>query len=56
LFYIQTQDQKNDSVMNSKNIATFNSDLPVHMTFAEQDWHLLAKHWYPIARASDLTD
>ena len=42
--------------MNSKNIATFNPDLPVHMTFGEHDWHLLAQHWYPIALARDITD
>ncbi len=42
--------------MNSKNIATFNPDLPVHMTFEEHDLHLLAQHWYPIALARDITD
>ena len=42
--------------MNSKNIATFNPDLPVHMTFEEHDWHLLVQHWYPIALARDITD
>lgn len=42
--------------MNSKNIATFNPDLPIHMTFEEHDWHLLVQHWYPIALARDITD
>ena len=38
------------------NIATFSPDLPVHMTFEEHDWHLLAQYWYPIALARDITD
>lgn len=42
--------------MNTKTIATFNSDLPIHMTFPEHDWHLLSQHWYPIALASDITE
>ena len=33
--------------MNTKTIATFNPDLPIHMTFPEHDWHLLSQHWYP---------
>lgn len=41
--------------MTSKAIATFNPDLPVHMTFEEHDWHLLTKYWYPIALARDIT-
>lgn len=42
--------------MNTKTIATFNPDLPVHMTFSEHDWHLLAQHWYPIALARDISE
>jgi len=38
------------------NIAAFSPDLPVHMTFEEHDWHLLAQYWYPIALARDITD
>lgn len=39
--------------MNSK-IKTYNPDLPVHMSFDEHDWHLLAEYWYPIALARDI--
>ncbi|MFN3905227.1 MAG: Rieske 2Fe-2S domain-containing protein [Acinetobacter junii] len=42
--------------MNTKTIATFNPDLPIHMTFPEHDWHLLSLHWYPIALARDITE
>lgn len=42
--------------MNTKTIATFNPDLPIHMTFPEHDWHLLSQHWYPIALARDITE
>lgn len=42
--------------MNTKAIATFNPDLPIHMTFSEHDWHLLAQHWYPIALARDISE
>ncbi|WP_151715896.1 aromatic ring-hydroxylating dioxygenase subunit alpha [Acinetobacter sp. TUM15071] len=43
--------------MNSKVITTFkHTDLPVHMTFSEHDWQLLAQHWYPIALARDISE
>ncbi|MGN0937783.1 MULTISPECIES: Rieske 2Fe-2S domain-containing protein [unclassified Acinetobacter] len=42
--------------MTSKAIATFNPDLPVHMTFEEHDWHLLAEYWYPIALAREISE
>ncbi len=42
--------------MNAKNITTFNPDLPVHMTFSEQDWLLLAQYWYPIARLDEISE
>lgn len=45
--------------MNARTIPTldnFNPDLPVHMTFNEQDWHLLAEYWYPIALARDISE
>ncbi|MEN3979020.1 Rieske 2Fe-2S domain-containing protein [Acinetobacter sp. CWB-B33] len=41
--------------MNSK-INTYNPDRPVHMTFEEHDWHLLAEYWYPIALARDISE
>ncbi|CAM4140644.1 Rieske 2Fe-2S domain-containing protein [Acinetobacter pragensis] len=41
--------------MNSK-IKTYNPDLPVHMSFDEHDWHLLAEYWYPIALARDINE
>ena len=44
-----------NSSMNSK-INTYNPDLPVHMTFEEHDWHLLAEYWYPIALARDISE
>ena len=47
---------KTEPKMTSKAIATFNPDLPEHMTFEEHDWHLLAKYWYPIALARDITE
>jgi Phenylpropionate dioxygenase and related ring-hydroxylating dioxygenases, large terminal subunit len=47
---------KTEPKMTSKAIATFNPDLPVHMTFEEHDWHLLAEYWYPIALARDITE
>ena len=47
---------KTEPKMTSKAIATFNPDLPVHMTFEEHDWHLLAEYWYPIALARDLSE
>lgn len=47
---------KTEPKMTSKAIATFNPDLPVHMTFEEHDWHLLAEFWYPIALARDITE
>lgn len=42
--------------MNSKTSSSFNPDLPVHMTFSEHDWQLLAQYWYPIALARDITE
>lgn len=42
--------------MNSKTIRTFDPDLPIHLTFEEQDWHILAEYWYPIALVRDLTE
>lgn len=34
----------------------FDPNLPIHMTFAAHDWHILAQHWYPIALARDITE
>lgn len=42
--------------MNHKMISTFDPDLPVHLTFNEHDWHILADYWYPIALARDLSE
>ena len=41
--------------MNSKTIPIYHPDLPVHMTFSEHDWLLLARYWYPIALARDIS-
>jgi hypothetical protein len=54
---IFTTNEPEDKKMNSKVIASFNPiDLPVHMTFSEHDWQLLAQHWYPIALARDISE
>lgn len=42
--------------MNTQAITTFNPDLPIHMTFSEQDWHLLAQYWYPIALVREISE
>ncbi|WP_180003970.1 MULTISPECIES: aromatic ring-hydroxylating oxygenase subunit alpha [unclassified Acinetobacter] len=42
--------------MNSTTIPVFNPDLPIHMTFEEHDWHLLAQYWYPVALARDISE
>lgn len=42
--------------MNSTTIPVFNPDLPIHMTFEELDWHLLAQYWYPVALARDVSE
>lgn len=42
--------------MNSTTIPVFNPDLPIHMTFEEHDWHLLAQYWYPVALARDVSE
>ena len=42
--------------MNSKTILTYQPDLPVHMTFSEHDWHLLAQYWYPVALAREVSE
>ena len=47
---------KTEPKMNSKAITTFNPEVPVHMTFKEHDWHLLAEYCYPIALARDITE
>lgn len=28
---------------------------PCHSQFNDQDWHILAQHWYPVARVEDVT-
>lgn len=55
LFYSPAKGHDTEPIMNT-NIAAFSPDLPVHMTFEEHDWHLLAQYWYPIALARDITD
>lgn len=30
--------------------------LPQHCTFDTDDWHILARHWYPVVRSADLAD
>ncbi|MCH4247287.1 MAG: Rieske 2Fe-2S domain-containing protein [Acinetobacter populi] len=35
-------------------IATHNLSLPDHCSFMPQDWDLLAKYWYPVARIEDI--
>lgn len=30
-------------------------DKPCHSQFDDQDWHILAQHWYPVARVEDVT-
>ena len=30
--------------------------MPAKSTFLENDWYILAKHWYPVARVQDITD
>ena len=37
-------------------LVDFDPELPVHMTFATHDWHLLAEYWYPIALARDISE
>ena len=28
---------------------------PCYSQFEDQDWHILAQHWYPVARVEDVT-
>ena len=37
-------------------ISTLNLNLPAHCSFTAQDWLLLAKYWYPVARVEDIQD
>lgn len=30
--------------------------LPLHCTFEENDWKILARHWYPVATAADIVE
>lgn len=42
--------------MNSSILPVYNPDLPIHMSFSEQDWFLLSQYWYPIALARDISE
>ncbi|WP_353169335.1 aromatic ring-hydroxylating dioxygenase subunit alpha [Acinetobacter sp.] len=42
--------------MNSRTEYLFHSEFPVHMTFSQQDWLILAQYWYPIALAREISE
>lgn len=42
--------------MNSRTEHLFNTEFPLHMTFSQQDWQILAQYWYPIALVRDVSE